>query len=125
MILDTDAVSALLQGDRNLESVLAESDRHHLPAVTLGEYRYGLKNSRRRAGLETLLDELESESFPLALNGATARHYADIRSELKQAGHPIPENDIWLAALARQHHLPIVSRDAHFDSVKGLKRLDW
>ena len=125
MILDTNAVSALLDGDHALEMALAVADRHHLPAVTLGEYRYGLKFSRQRQALEILLDDLEAESFVLALDSATARHYADIRSELKSDGRPIPENDIWIAALARQHHLPIVSRDEHFDEVRGVRRIGW
>jgi predicted nucleic acid-binding protein len=125
MILDTNAVSALLAGDKALQTALALADRHHLPAVTLGEYRFGLKFSRQKAALEPLLDELESESFVLAINSATARHYADIRHDLKIAGHPIPENDIWIAALARQHRLPIVSRDEHFDAVRGVRRVGW
>lgn len=61
----------------------------------------------------------------MALDSTTARHYADIRSELRSAGRPIPENDIWIAALARQHHLPIVSRDEHFDGISGVRRIGW
>jgi predicted nucleic acid-binding protein len=37
----------------------------------------------------------------------------------------IPENDIWIAALARQHHQPVVSRDGHFDDVPDLRRVAW
>jgi len=125
MILDTNAISALLDGNTALQTVLDAADRHHLPAIALGEYRYGLKASRQRQTLEALLDELEAESFTVTLNSATARHYADIRSELKLAGHPIPENDIWIAALCRQHRLPIVSRDEHFDAVNGVQRIGW
>ncbi len=125
MILDTNAISALFDGDTALHVVLAAADRHHLPVIALGEYRYGLKSSRQRLALETLIDQLEAESLAVTLNSATARHYADIRHELKTAGHPIPENDIWIAALARQHRLPIVSRDAHFDAVSGVRRIGW
>ncbi len=125
MILDTNAISALLDGDKALEPELAGADRHHLPVIALGEYRYGLKFSRHRRALESLVDALETESFTLALDSVTARHYADIRSELKVAGRPIPEHDIWIAALARQHSLPIVSRDGHFDAVSGVRRIPW
>jgi len=125
MILDTNAISALLDGDTALQTVLDAADRHHLPAIALGEYRYGLKSSRHRQKLGALLDELEAESFAVNLSAATARHYADIRSELKLAGHPIPENDIWIAALGRQHRLAIVSRDEHFDAVAGVRRIGW
>ena len=55
----------------------------------------------------------------------TADHYARLRNELKQAGMPIPSNDIWIAALACQYGLPVVSRDTHFDRVRGIRRLDW
>ncbi|MEI6150869.1 MAG: type II toxin-antitoxin system VapC family toxin [bacterium] len=125
MILDTNAISAILDGDRVLHAVLAFADRHHLPVIAMGEYRYGLKSSKHRLALESLLNRLQSESLMVPLNSATAGHYADIRHELKTAGHPIPENDIWIAALARQHRLPIVSRDEHFDAVSGIQRIGW
>jgi predicted nucleic acid-binding protein len=55
----------------------------------------------------------------------TAERYAQIRGELKRIGRPIPSNDLWIAALARQHALPLLSRDQHFDAVPGLKRVGW
>jgi predicted nucleic acid-binding protein len=61
----------------------------------------------------------------LLVDEVTAERYADIRAELKRAGRPIPGNDLWIAALARQHKTPLLSRDAHFDFVPGLKRIGW
>jgi predicted nucleic acid-binding protein len=61
----------------------------------------------------------------LNVDEETAGHYAEVREELKSKGHPIPANDLWIAALARQHRLPVLSRDEHFDFVPGLKRIDW
>jgi predicted nucleic acid-binding protein len=55
----------------------------------------------------------------------TSIHYAAIRSELKASGSPIPANDAWIAALARQHRVPIISRDAHFDNVTNIERRMW
>ena len=51
--------------------------------------------------------------------------HSSIRTELKKAGTPIPSNDVWIAALCRQHSLPLVSRDRHFDCVAGIKRVEW
>lgn len=125
MILDTNAVSAIFAGDEDVASVLDGAVRHHVPAIVLGEYRYGLKRSRRRRRLQLLLDRLELESIVLAVDGETAKHYADVRNALRRQGRPLPENDVWIAALALQHHQPIVSQDAHFDAVEGVKRISW
>jgi predicted nucleic acid-binding protein len=54
-----------------------------------------------------------------------ARGNAKVRDELKQSGHPFPSNDLWIAALARQHGLPLLSRDGHFDLVAGVQRIGW
>ena len=61
----------------------------------------------------------------LEVNEETAIRYAELRIQLKEAGTPIPSNDAWIAALCRQHALPILSRDRHFDLIKGLERLGW
>jgi len=125
VILDTNAVSALLAGDAALGEVLAETERHHLPVIVIGEYRYGLLGSRFRAHLQSLLETLIRESLVLGVDEATAALYSQVRDELRRKGRPIPENDIWIAALARQHRQPIVSRDGHFDEVPDLRRLAW
>ena len=125
MILDTNAISALISGDPKLEIVLESALRHHLSVIALGEYRFGLRASQHRHAIEPLIDRLEQESHVLTINSATAQMYADIRHELKLAGHPIPENDIWIAALSRQHNLPVISRDQHFRWIDGLKLLTW
>jgi tRNA(fMet)-specific endonuclease VapC len=125
MILDTNAISALLEGDAAIESILTGADKHHIPVIALGEYRFGLLSSRRRKTLEALLDILVAESYILVPDAATARTYAEVRQEWKESGRPIPENDVWIAALARQHRLAIVSRDGHFDDVPGIRRRSW
>jgi predicted nucleic acid-binding protein len=125
LILDTNAVSALLAGEPSLEELLAGTSRHHLPTVVVGEYRYGLERSRLRDRLEELLTLLISDSVVLPIDLATAVQYASLRDELRRQGTPLPENDVWIAALARQHGLPVVSRDEHFDHVPRLVRRTW
>ena len=126
MILDTNAVSDFADANRGLLNCLQQSATDiHLPVIVLGEYRYGLKSSRLRAARESWLEELESSTIVLAVSSATSRLYADIRHELRVAGRPIPENDLWIAALARQHGLPILTNDVHFDQVSGLTRISW
>lgn len=125
MILDTNAISALFEGNAEVAEVLKSTDRPYLPVVAIGEYRYGLLRSRLRRQIEPLLDILISESRVLSIDHQTTLAYAEVRHELREAGRPIPENDVWIAALARQHDLPVVSLDGHFDSVTRLRRLSW
>ena len=125
MILDTNAVSALLAGDEELAVVLDSDERHHLPVIVIGEYRYGLLRSKYRQRLEPVLATLIRESIPLAIDLETTNHYARVRDELRSKGRPIPENNVWIAALARQHAEPVISRDEHFDAVDGLVRYSW
>ena len=125
MILDTNAVSALFRGDQSIAEVLAGHDQHHVPVIVIGEYRYGLARSRDRGRLGRLLDLLIHHSIVLPIEIETTAHYATLREELRRRGHPIPENDVWVAALARQHDLPVVTRDDHFDHVAGIERMSW
>ena len=125
MILDTNAVSDLFAGNRDLAKQLSPSERHHLPIFVIGEYRYGLTGSRARGELEALLERLERESVILYPDRTTTVHYAAVRHRLRVTGSPMPENDVWIAALAVQHELPIVTRDRHFDFVEGVTRIDW
>ena len=125
MILDTNAISALAENNPGLLSLLASESKHHLPVPVLGEYRFGLKRSRYREQIESWLDELEEEFIVLITDPDTARHYATIREQLRRDGKPIPQMDIWIAALALQYNQPIISRDAHFDLVDGVRRQSW
>ena len=125
MILDTNAVSALLAGDRALAKLLASAERHELPTVVIGEYRYGLVRSRFRKKVSILLDDLIHESIVLPVGLATTDFYALVRERLRRKGRPIPENDVWISAMALEHGLDIVSRDEHFDAVEGVHRHSW
>lgn len=125
MILDTNAVSALIAGDEVPADLLSGVSRHHLPTIVVGEYRCGIERSRHRAALTGLLKSLAARSVVLPIDLTTSAHYGTVRNELRAQGTPIPENDVWIAALARQHALPIASRDVHFDFVPGVDRRTW
>lgn len=125
MILDTNALSAVADGDSALEPFLRRSAELSVPVIVLGEYRYGIWQSRERERYEQWLIEAIPNYRILSIDEETSVHYASVRTETKKAGTPIPSNDVWIAALCRQHALPILSRDRHFDAVAGLKRIDW
>ena len=125
MILDTNAVSAWCDDDAALLAVLPTDRPLFVPAIVLGEYRFGIKVTRDRKIREAWLEDVESAVTVLDVNSETARHYADVREQLRKARTPIPENDLWIAALARQHELPVITRDGHFENVADLRRVGW
>jgi tRNA(fMet)-specific endonuclease VapC len=125
VILDANAVSALLSGEQNIGRAISNCDRHQLPLPVLGEYQYGMMVSRKERRMAALFRRLEADSDVLYPDRETANVYASIRLELKRTGRPIPESDIWIAALARQFDLEIVSNVAHFDSIAGVRRIGW
>ena len=125
MILDTNALSAAAGGNPGVVGILAGVQQLALPVVVIGEYRYSIALSRHRARYRRWLDSLIPDCTVLDVTAQTTHHYAAIGLELRQAGKPIPANDLWIAALCRQHGLPLLSRDRHFDVVSGIQRLDW
>ncbi len=125
MILDTNALSAAADDDPGVIAVLSRAEQMALPVIVLGEYRHGIAQSRNRDSYENWLTGLLRDCMVLDIQEPTTHHYAEITLELKRKGKPIPTNDIWIAALCRQHSLPLLSRDRHFDLVAGTKRIDW
>ena len=125
MILDTNALSAFADGDVALGDMLRDQPRAAVPVIVLGEFRYGISESRYRAAYEGWLEAHLPAFELLPVTVETADAYARLRADLRHSGLPIPANDAWIAALALQHGLPVLSRDRHFDAVAGLKRWDW
>lgn len=125
MILDTNALSALADGDPALQPILMQASQTAIPVIALGEYRYGILHSRDQARYEKWLAEYLHHFRILEIDETTTIAYSVIRAELRKAGTPIPSNDAWIAALGRQHSLAILSRDRHFDVVPGIVRQNW
>ena len=125
MILDTNALSAIADGEEKAVRIFNAAEMAAIPVVALGEFRYGIRLSRRRQDYELWLSESLRICPVLDVSDQTAGYYADLRIELRRAGTPIPSNDVWIAALARQHSFSVLSRDRHFDVVSGIRRVGW
>lgn len=125
MILDTNALSAFVDGDAAVARVLRRQTSAAIPVIVLGEFQYGVAGSRHRQAYELWLARHLSSFDVLSVTEETAATYAGVRAALKRSGRAIPANDAWIAALALQHGLPVLSRDLHFDAVPGLEREDW
>jgi predicted nucleic acid-binding protein len=125
VILDTNALSAFVDGDAAVGEALRHQAQACIPVIVLGEFRYGIALSRHRVTYEQWLQTHLRHFDVLPVTDETATSYATLRVALKQQGTPIPANDAWIAALALQHRLPVLSRDQHFDAVPELTRHGW
>lgn len=125
MLLDTNAISAWAENDSALLGALRADRPWYLPSIALGEFRFGLLSSTHRVELERWLSEVEAVCIILAPDSETARRYAAIRQGLRARHRVIPYHDIWIAALAEQHSLELVSRDADFDLIPNIRRVAW
>jgi tRNA(fMet)-specific endonuclease VapC len=125
LILDTNALSAVADGEASAVAHIAKAERVAVPVVVLGEYRFGIAQSRHRANYESWLQEWIAAVIVLNIDEETTHSYSAICLELKKKGKPIPANDLWIAALCRQHSLPLLSRDQHFDFISRLRRVAW
>jgi len=125
VILDTNALSAIADNELAAVRIFSHAATIELPVIVLGEYRFGIAQSRRRNEYEKWLGELIAATRVLQVDEESSGHYAQIRAELKKAGLPIPSNELWIAALSRQHRLPLMSQDQHFDTVRGVRRIGW
>jgi tRNA(fMet)-specific endonuclease VapC len=119
--LDTNAAIGFLRGVRPVILRLSDFGSKRLPVPVCGEMRFGALNSAIPAENLAAVDDLTSLCGVLPADERTAVIYAELRAELKRRGRPIPENDIWIAAICLQHDLPLATNDAHFQEVQGLR----
>lgn len=125
LLLDSNAAIAFLSNDEGLRFMIIDADEVFVSTNVLGELYFGAAKSSRVQENTSTVDQLARICPVLACTGSTARAYGYLKAALKAKGKPIPENDLWIAAVALEHDLTLVSRDDHFGHVDGLKVLTW
>jgi len=123
ILLDTNAYTAFMLGATEVVDVVAYADRLYLNSIVLGEllggFAAGTREPKNRAELARFLDSPRVEVLPITTD--TADSYALIYAGLRRKGHPIPTNDLWIAASAMEHGAALLTRDAHFSHIDGLR----
>jgi len=124
-LLDTSVLVLVLQGVESLLDRLDADAETSVPIIALGELYYGAMKSERRNENLARIESLAAQMTVLTCERATATHFAEVKDALRQNGTPIPENDVWIAAIARQHGLTLATRDRHFENVADLAIDYW
>lgn len=124
-LLDTNIIIALFGKDANVLRELADASDIFVPAIVLGELFYGAAKSNQTESNNARIEEFAAAVAVVACDASIAREYGRIKNDLRAKGRPLPENDIWIAAIASRYGLTLVSRDRHFDEVNGLSVAMW
>ena len=120
--VDTNRLTDLLRGDAQLAERLGACDEVWVPLMVLGEMKAGFQGGTQRHRNEALLQRFLAKATVSVLlpSRETAEQYARIFVQLKRAGTPAPDNDLWIAALALEHDLTLITRDRHFERIAQL-----
>ena len=124
-LLDTNIIIALFANETAVKSSFTQADAVFLPSIVVGELCYGARKSARTNENLERIEELVVESAVLVCDTETAQRYGEVKNKLRLKGRPLPENDIWIAALALQYNLTLVTRDAHFQEIENLQTIAW
>ena len=122
LLIDTNIYSHAMRGDDVVVSTLQHVAHIGISAISVGELLSGFKAGNQEAinrrELNIFLDSPRVVLY--SIDEVTAEFYSAILNQLKKQGTPIPTNDIWIAATALQHGLPVYTFDRHFEHIAGL-----
>jgi tRNA(fMet)-specific endonuclease VapC len=125
VLLDTNIVIALFANEATVKTSLEQAHEVYVPSIVVGELCFGARKSGRIRDNLARIDEFVANNVVLECNTESARRYGEIKNALREKGRPIPENDIWIAAIALQHDLTLATRDMHFNEVEDLRIESW
>ena len=124
IVIDTSVIVDAFHFDAAIVRQLT-SVHMFVPMTVLGELFYGAYGASKQGAQLRKIEDLIATSTVIAPTQATAQQYGRIRHSLRLRGLPIPDNDIWIAAIALEHDLPLAARDGHFDRIDGLVVEQW
>lgn len=124
-LLDTNIIIALFKNDSLIINKIAEPQEIFVSNIVVGELYFGAYKSSRVENNLRQIDSFIASNVILNCDSTTAKYYGQIKNKLKTKGKPIPENDIWIAAIAIQYKLILVSRDKHFKEIENLLLQEW
>ena len=125
ILFDTNAASGLIRRSAPLVAAIAPSCKVILPLTVVGELLYGAHHAENPGVQLSRVRSFVARTAIVAADAVTAEEYGRIKADLRMRGQMIPENDVWIAAIAVQHGLPVLTRDRHFSNVTLLSVVSW
>ncbi|ODS87579.1 MAG: twitching motility protein PilT [Cytophagaceae bacterium SCN 52-12] len=125
ILLDTNVIIELFKGNPTILENLKGFQSVNISSTVLGELLLGAYRSSDPEKHLAQINGFLLKCQVLAVTAQTANEYGRIKSALLTKGKPIPENDIWIAAVTKYHNLTLISADKHFNEVEMLKVERW
>ena len=112
-------------GDSGIANKIDQAEAIYIPSIAVGEMYYGAQYSTQIEKNIENITQLTERFQVLHIDVFTATQYGIIKASLRRKGKPIPENDIWISAIAQQYSLPLVTRDKHFKEIDSIVIMEW
>lgn len=120
LAVDTSAVVSLFRGQKEALEHFNKAQGVWIPVTVLGELYCGLRKCNNPEKERLRIGDLRERCLVVGVDEGTAVRYAEVYSDLEKKGMMIPINDIWIAAFAMRHEMPLLARDDHFGRIDGL-----
>ena len=122
MLVDTSAYSALAMADEQVIEVLSSAKTIVLPLPALAEIKFGnmlgLRTAENNKKLQNFLSQPQVQvAYP---DVETAEIYAELATYSRRLGRSVGNNDLWIAALAKQFDERLITYDRDFEVFKDV-----
>lgn len=122
-LLDTSVIIHAFKNKNTITDRLNAIAEIYVPVAVVGELYYGAYKSTNPEKHIKQIQSFLMNCKILSPDAITGDTYGNMKAALIKKGKPIPENDIWIAAMARQHNLPLFTTDNHFTEIDNLALL--
>ena len=123
LVFDSNIVIKILNNDLEIIAKFNQFKEYFITSISLGELYFGAAKSMRASENTKTIDLLSANSRILNADAKSAKEYGIIKSELKKRGNPVPENDLWIAAICRANDCTLAPLDKHFLAISDFIKL--
>ena len=120
-LVDTNVIIRLLRSDERSVELFDMADEIYIPVIVAGELYYGAENSTKKQENMQIFSDFISQYDVVDVDLPITKVYCEIKAQLKNDGVNIPENDLWIAAIAKHHQFTLITFDNHFSKINGLQ----
>ena len=124
-LLDSNIIIAIFKGNKSFAEKISNEEVIFLPCIVLGELYTGVNRVLDKNKHLKILSEFLQLCKVVNIDSTTAKFYGETMAALHERGKPIPTNDVWIASIAIQNNLTLISNDKHFKDIPNLKIINW